>query len=113
VIFIPSFGILESYGADDAVLEHSLGIYLLSWSVLTGLLLIASHRSSLCMVSMFFFLFVTFVLLTASKFNHNESTLIAAGAFGLITSLIAFYCALSGLLTNETSRFLLPIGNLN
>ncbi|CAO3576447.1 unnamed protein product [Absidia cylindrospora] len=112
-IFVPGFGILEGYGKDTAVLDQSLGIYLLSWAIMTALLLIASHRSSIGLASMFFFLFITFVLLAASKFNNSETTLVAGGAFGVITALIAWYNALSGLLTHESSFFQLPTGRLN
>ncbi|KAI7904989.1 GPR1/FUN34/yaaH family-domain-containing protein [Cokeromyces recurvatus] len=113
VIFIPGFNILKSYGDDSHTLDQSLGIYLLSWAIFTGLMLIASHRSSVGLVSLFFFLFITFVLLAAAKFNNSLTTQIAGGAFGVITAVIAWYNALSGLLTKDSSYFLLPVGRLN
>lgn len=111
-LFIPGFNILESY-TDTAVLEKSLGIYLLAWAIFTGIMLIASHRSSVGLVSMFFCLFITFVLLAAAKFNDSLTTQVAGGAFGVVTALIAWYNALSGLLTKDSSFFLLPTGRLN
>ncbi|OBZ90628.1 Ammonia transport outward protein 2 [Choanephora cucurbitarum] len=111
-ILIPSFNITASY-TDTAVLEKSLGIYLMSWALFTGLLLIASHRSSIGLMSLFFFLFITFILLAAAKFNDSLTTQVAGGAFGVITALIAWYNALSGLLTKDSSYFLLPTGRLN
>lgn len=111
-IFIPGANILESY-TDKAVLEQSLGIYLMSWAIFTGIMLIASHRSSVGLVSMFFCLFITFILLAAGKFNNSITSQIAGGAFGVVTALIAWYNALSGLLTKDSSYFLLPTGRLN
>ncbi|CAO3610938.1 unnamed protein product [Mucor fragilis] len=111
-LFIPGFNILESY-TETAVLEQSLGIYLLSWAIFTGIMLIASHRSSVGLVSMFFCLFITFILLAAAKFNNSLNTQVAGGAFGVVTAIIAWYNALSGLLTKDSSFFLLPTGRLN
>ncbi|KAI8075208.1 GPR1/FUN34/yaaH family-domain-containing protein [Gongronella butleri] len=112
-IFIPGFGIVTSYNGDTVTLNQSLGFYLLGWTILTGIFLIASHRSSVGLVSLFFFLFVTFILLTAGKFNNNLTAQVAGGAFGVVTAVIAWYNALSGLLTKESSHFLLPVGRLN
>ncbi|KAI7871689.1 GPR1/FUN34/yaaH family-domain-containing protein [Spinellus fusiger] len=115
LVFIPGANILGSYsgaGVDPHALSQSLGIYLLSWAIFTGILLIASHRSSVGLVSLFFFLFITFILLAAGEFNNSISSKVAGGAFGIITALIAWYNALSGLLTRDSSYFLLPTGRL-
>jgi succinate-acetate transporter protein len=113
-IFIPGFNIIDGYSAAGTeVLEQSLGIYLLSWAIFTGIMLIASHRSSIGLMSMFFCLFITFILLAAAKFNNSLTTQIAGGAFGVVTAIIAWYNALSGLLTKDSSYFLLPTGRLN
>jgi uncharacterized protein len=119
-IFIPGFGILDGYAtAEVTVLDQSLGIYLLGWTLFTLIMLIASHRSNMGLVSLFFFLFITFVLLTAGKFagahSHSNALTItkAGGAFGVITALIAWYNALCGLLTRDSSYFVLPNPSLN
>ncbi|CAO3634859.1 unnamed protein product [Cunninghamella echinulata] len=112
-IFIPGFNIVEAYGTDTATLDQSLGIYLLSWALMTLILLVSCHRSSITMVALFFFLFITFVCLAASKFNQSVPTQVAGGIFGVITAFVAWYNALSGLLTKESSYFQLPMGRLN
>ncbi|KAF7724209.1 hypothetical protein EC973_001228 [Apophysomyces ossiformis] len=112
LIFIPGANITAAY-KDPSVLDKSLGFYLIGWAIFTGIMLIASHRSSVGLVSLFFFLFVTFVLLAAAKFNNSLTTQVAGGAFGVITAVIAWYNALSGLLTKDSSYFLLPTGRLN
>ncbi|KAI8342463.1 GPR1/FUN34/yaaH family-domain-containing protein [Chlamydoabsidia padenii] len=113
MIFIPGSGILDSYKGDAVTLNQSLGFYLLGWTIFTGIMLIASHRSSVGLVSLFFMLFITFILLTAGKFNNNLTSQIAGGAFGVVTALIAWYNALAGLLTKDSSYFQLPVGRLN
>lgn len=113
-IFIPGFGILEAYAsAAPGVLDQSLGIYLLGWTLFTLVMLIASHRSNMGLVSLFFFLFITFVLLSAGKFNNSLTVTRAGGAFGVITAIIAWYNALCGLLTRDSSYFVLPNPSLN
>lgn len=110
LIFVPGAGILDAYTTKSTVqnLENSLGIYLLGWTIFTGIMLIASHRSNCGLVALFFFLFITFILLTASKFNASTPLQVAGGAFGVVTAVIAWYNALSGLLTKESSYFTLP-----
>ncbi|KAG0175538.1 hypothetical protein DFQ28_008881 [Apophysomyces sp. BC1034] len=115
LIFIPGANILTAYegaGIPANTLDQSLGIYLLSWAIFTGIMLIASHRSSAGLMALFFFLFLTFILLAAGKFNNSLNTQVAGGAFGVITAIIAWYNALSGLLTKDSSYFLLPTGRL-
>ncbi|RKO89355.1 GPR1/FUN34/yaaH family-domain-containing protein, partial [Blyttiomyces helicus] len=94
-------------------LENGLGIYLLSWAIFTFLMLIAAHRSNVAMVSLFASLFITFMLLAFGKFNSSLTLQKAGGSFGVITAIIAWYIALAGMLTKETSLFMLPIGPLN
>lgn len=69
-------------------------------------------------MSLFFFLTMTFLLLTLGKFFQLDQTPTngltkAGGIFGIITALIAWYNALAGLLTPETSYFTLPTISLN
>ncbi|KAG1445582.1 hypothetical protein G6F56_009861 [Rhizopus delemar] len=113
LIFVPGANITGSYNGNTAILEQSLGYYLLGWTIFTGIMLIASHRSSVGLVSLFFFLFITFIMLTAGKLNDSINCQIAGGALGIVTALIAWYNALSGLLTKDSSYFNLPIGRLN
>lgn len=45
------------------------------------------------------------------SFVHHDGFTTAAAVFGFLNALAAFYTALAGLLTNETSYFLLPVGD--
>ncbi|ORX50836.1 hypothetical protein DM01DRAFT_1337438 [Hesseltinella vesiculosa] len=112
-IFIPGTGIVASYGNDTATLNRSVGYYLLGWTILTAIFLIACHRSNVGLVTLFFMLLITFVLLTASKFNGSVVTQQAGGVLGVVTAFIAWYDALAGLLTKDNSFFTLPVGPLN
>jgi len=112
-IYWPGSGILDAYeGNAAAQLDQALGFYLTAWAVVTFIFLLASLRSSVGLVSVFFFLVITFVLLAAHAFTGVANVGVAGGAFGIITAFCAWYVALAGLLTPDTSFFMIPIGPL-
>lgn len=101
-----------SYGS-EAELASALGIYLTSWALITLIFLLASLRSSIALVGVFFFLHITFWLLAAGEFAGSTAAHKAGGIFGIITAFNAMYVAFAGLLTRDTSYFLLPVGDLS
>jgi len=108
----------EAAGGEVALL-NAIGLYLSGWFIFTFLMFIASLRSSAGLISVFFFLMITYLLLFVGYFQSangatNGATIITAGgAFGLITAACAWYVALTGLLTPETSFFTLPTGQIS
>jgi len=110
-LYIPQFGVVDAYGTDTAGLDNALGIYLSAWGIVTLIFLIACLRSSIALISLFFFLDVTFWLLDAGFYSGVENVTKAGGAYGILTAAIAGYTALAGLLTKDTSYFLLPVGD--
>lgn len=117
-IYWPNSGILDAYlvannGAAAGQLPDALGFYLLAWFIVTFIFLISSLRSSVGLASVFFFLMITFILLAAAEFTGNYNTGVAGGAIGIITAFCAFYVALAGLLTPDSSFFMLPLGSLS
>ena len=96
---------------------------------------IASLRRNLGLISLFFFLTITFMLLAISKshftpiphtphhtnanhthpshpgkFTNNLTINKAGGGFGILTALIAYYVGLAELLIRDESWFTLPLG---
>ncbi|WOO83480.1 Ammonia transport outward protein 2 [Vanrija pseudolonga] len=112
-IFVPSSGILKAYENDPHQLQSALGIYLVMWGILTFIFLIATHRSSVALVVVFFLLDVTFWVLAAGHLTEKLNVTKAGGILGILTAFAAFYTALAGLLTKDTSYFLLPVGDLS
>jgi len=112
IILIPNSGILAAYGTDGGELASALGIYLMTWFVFTFILFIATHKASIALSAVFFFLFITFILLAAAEFTGKTGVAKAGGAFGIITALCAYYAGAAGLYTSETAYVALPVVSL-
>jgi len=105
---------------DPFAVEHAIGIYLMGWTIFTFLLFLATFRANGGMMALFFFLTITFLFLTLGSFFQLSATAKgpngltkAGGVLGIITALIAWYNALAGLLTPESSYFTLPVFDLS
>jgi len=109
-IFIPGSGILAAY-ASAAELDSALGIYLITWFIVTFLLFIASFRKNVGLVVLFGFLAITFLLLAAGIFTGSLRATKAGGAFGAITAFVAYYVGLADLLAADGID--LPLGKLS
>jgi len=110
-IFIPAFNIAGAY-TDPSELNHAVGLYLSTWFIFTVIHTIAALRSNVGLFSLFFFLSMTFLLLTISNFVANTHIATAGGAFGILTAFIAYYCGASQLLTPQQSYVNLPLIDL-
>jgi len=55
----------------------------------------------------------TFVVLAIAEFSLKPSFAKAGGVLGIITALIAYYCAVSELLAKDEGLFSLPLGNIS
>lgn len=111
-ILIPGSGIVAAYGDNTDELNQALGIYLMTWFVFTFLMLIGALRRNFSFIALLFFLCITFILLAAGTWTSKVPVAKAGGAFGIVTALIAYYCALSELLVKGESWFGLPMGTI-
>lgn len=66
-------------------------------------------RSNAGLISLFFFLTLTFMLLMIGHFVTNVNILKAGGGLGIVTAWIAYYCAVANLYSKESSFFSLPL----
>jgi succinate-acetate transporter protein len=83
------------------------------WGVITFIFLLGTLRSSVSLFLVFFFLDITFWVLAAGHYTEHVTVTKAGGGLGVVTAFLAFYTALAGILTKETSYFLLPVGDLS
>jgi len=109
-ILLPGTGVLAAYTNPDE-LSSAIGIYLITWFIVTALLLVAALKKSVAMAVLFAFLAVTFVLLAIGAFASSVTFSKSGGGVGVITALVAYYIGLSDLLAAEGIK--LPVGKFN
>ncbi len=109
VIYIPGTGILTAFGQNMTSLHASVGLFLLGWTIFTGLMFFGTLRNTLALMGVFLFLFLTFLSLTIAQLGGpsalNTFTVIG-GWLGIITALFAWYTAWSSI-----AVFKLPVGS--
>ena len=105
---------LASAGAaTDAA--KGVGIFLLGWTIFTGLMFLGTLRSNLALMGVFFFLFLTFLALTIGWLSGLPTTgsgsltwVNIGGWLGIVTALLAWYTALAAILESGPATFRLP-----
>ncbi|KAJ7263958.1 FUN34 transmembrane protein [Mycena rebaudengoi] len=109
-IYIPASGIMTAY-ADPSELAGAIGIYLITWAMVTFFFLLIVLRKSIAFTVLLSWLTTTFILLAAAQFAQSVMVTKAGGVFGVITALIAYYIGISELLVVEKRPlFSLPLG---
>jgi hypothetical protein len=112
-ILIPGSGVGAAY-TEAAEFDSALGIYLVTWAVVTFLLTIATLRKSFALITLFSLLTLTFIVLAGGTFSGIANVTKAGGALGVITALVAYYIGLSELLSAEDQAvFHLPLGSFS
>ncbi|KAK9728719.1 hypothetical protein K7432_000865 [Basidiobolus ranarum] len=109
-LLTPAFRIEASY--TDGKFNIALGYFLLGWTIFTLIMLLGSLKGARSMFFLFFFLLITYILLTVGAFANKPECNKAAGWFGVITALVAWYTAASVIITKETSYVSLPVGQM-
>ncbi|KAF8647548.1 hypothetical protein AX16_006637 [Volvariella volvacea WC 439] len=110
-ILIPGSGILAAYAEDPEEFASAVGIYLITWMLVTFFLFIVSLRKSVSFIALFGCLTITFLLLAAGEFAPSIGAKKAGGVFGCVTAFIAYYIGVSELLSAETKAIArLPLG---
>ncbi|GAA5820294.1 hypothetical protein JCM3770_004036 [Rhodotorula araucariae] len=108
-IVSPWSAISASY-TDKSMFAIGVAFFLFGWFIFTFIMFIASLRSSIALLGIFFFLTITFLLLAIAELGTvgNSSAIhTAGGAFGLIVDGIQRVVCCRG-----ESYFVLPTGSL-
>jgi len=104
-IFVPGTGILDAIVKANAV-GPAVGLYLLGWTIFTGLMLLGTLRINMALVTVFALLFLAFLALTIGALAGSSAFNVLGGWLGIVTALAAWYTALAGIKT----PFALPVG---
>jgi hypothetical protein len=105
LVLLPPTGIAAALGKD---LGTALGVFLLGWTIFTGMMFLGTLRSNLALMGVFFALFLTFLALTIGALSGGSTWTQIGGWLGIITAIIAWYTALAGVLASTKSAFQLP-----
>ncbi|KXN85625.1 Ammonia transport outward protein 2 [Leucoagaricus sp. SymC.cos] len=110
-ILIPGSGVLAAYADAAEELSSALGIFLVTWMIVTFLFFIASLRKNISFILLFGFLTITFGCLAGGEWTNHVATTKAGGILGCITALIAYYIGLADMLNAEDQAIVtLPLG---
>lgn len=106
-------GIPAAYAAAPDQYASAIGLWLVAWTIISLILLVASLRSTISLSLSLSFLVLALIMLTAAEFvpvEHKVACTKAGGYFTFGLSFSGFYLAAAALLTPETSYFTLPLG---
>ena len=107
----PGSGVLGGvYEEDSALRGRAMGCYLVAWTIFTWMMTIAAHRTNIALFTVFLLTSLSLPLLAAGELADGAANGLtqAGGWVGLVTAFVAWYTALAGLLTPQTSYFTLP-----
>ncbi|KAF9450819.1 hypothetical protein P691DRAFT_809332, partial [Macrolepiota fuliginosa MF-IS2] len=110
-ILIPGSGILAAYEGNAGELSSALGIFLITWFIVTFLFFVASLRKNVGFIALFGFLATTFAVLAGGEWTQHVATTKAGGVLGVVTAMIAYYIGLAEMLNAEDMAIVrLPLG---
>jgi len=112
MILIPGSGIIAAYADRPAhELSDAIGIYLITWLMVTTLLFFVALHKSVAFIALFACLIITFSLLSAGELLARVVLTRAGGALGIVAACIAYYMGLAELLEAEDRVIVrLPLG---
>lgn len=102
-LYIKSFGIIDAYEGHPDQFRNAVGFFLLGWCLFTFMLVLCTAKSTVAFFSLFFSLFLTFLLLTIGELAASPQATRAGGVVGVICAIIGWYNAFVGAATRQNS----------
>jgi succinate-acetate transporter protein len=96
---------------------HSVGLYLLVWSIFTAYMTVAALRTTGAVLLVFVLLTLTFIALTIGFFGESEADFVAnsnawihiGGWLGIVTALAAWYASFAVVVNATHKRVVFPV----
>ncbi len=108
VLLIPGFGV--GFGSDKGPSGSAAGVYLLGWTIFTGIMMLGSFRTNVATAAVFVLLFLTFLMLAIGALGSNTTFTHFGGYLGIATAIVAWYTALAGVLVGVSGgKINLPV----
>ena len=113
-ILLPGTGVFAVMAKENMV-APALGYYLLAWTIYTALLTICVLRTNVVLLSLLILLVLTLGSLTIYFLSGASSTTFQTigGYIGIITSIVAWYLGLAGILPYSNPKISLPVWPLS
>jgi succinate-acetate transporter protein len=114
--FWMSLAYFVNFVKPDMAAEHvheALGVFLLSWTVFTAVMVVGALKTNKGLLVVFVLLELTFILLTAGHFAHEDGVIHAGGWAGILTAVAAYYVGAADLYKATWKIDLLPIGPIS
>src|SRR5215472_4672936 len=111
-ILLPGTGVFAMM-AKENVVAPALGYYLLAWTIYTILLTICVLRTNVVLLSLLILLVLTLGSLCIGFLSGTSTFNQIGGYIGIITSIVAWYLGLAGILPYINPRISLPVGPLS
>jgi len=111
-ILIPGTGIGAAFAGPAGAQEGpSLGFFLAAWFIFTSIMFVASLRSNVGLIALFFMVDMTILVLMIADFMPSQAVPLtkAGGWLGIISSALAYYVAAAEMITRESHYFSLPL----
>lgn len=99
-----------SGAASPADLAHSIGLFLLAWTIFTAYMTVAATKTTPVLLAVFSVLTVTFAFLALGELTMTEGLTKVGGWLGLVTALLAWYASFAGVAAFTFKRPVVPTG---
>ncbi|KAJ7455718.1 GPR1/FUN34/yaaH family-domain-containing protein [Mycena latifolia] len=109
-ILIPGSGIMSAYSDPDE-LANAIGIYLISWFMLTLFFLLGVIRKNIAYTVLLSLMTAAFACLAVAQFTQSLMVTKAGGVLGIAGSFVAYYVGVSEMFAaDERPLVRLPLG---
>jgi succinate-acetate transporter protein len=107
--YLVTSGLPSIKGASASDVGHAVAVYLLVWTIFTFYMFIASLRTTGAVSAVFFFLFVTFLLLCIADFADSTTITKVGGWVGIVTAAAAWYASFAAVTNFTFKRNVVPV----
>ncbi|CCH58589.1 hypothetical protein TBLA_0A07990 [Henningerozyma blattae CBS 6284] len=104
-INVDQFHSISGYGEKTEMLDNAIGFFMIAWCVFTFFVTLWSLKSAWAVFFLFFFLFLTFLMLGIGAFTADNKVSMAGGYFGILSSCCGWY-SLYCIVSNDSNTYI-------
>jgi succinate-acetate transporter protein len=92
--------------------DSALGLYLWTWAIFTGLMFLASLRTTGAIALVFLLLLATYIFLGIGNSGGSANTIKIGGYLGIATAAAAWYASIAAVMNSVAGSTVLPVFSL-